>query len=41
MCDAGRLQQRFAEVIASDHRHGGQLGIEQRAAALAEEALNL
>lgn len=41
MCDAGRLQQRFAEVIASDHRYGGQLGIEQRAAALAEGALNL
>jgi tetratricopeptide (TPR) repeat protein len=41
MSDIDRLQQRFAEVIASDHRHGGQLGIEQRAAALADEALNL
>ncbi|MFE1925901.1 XRE family transcriptional regulator [Streptomyces asoensis] len=41
MSDVGRLQQRFAEVIASDHRYGGQLGIEQRAAALADEALNL
>ncbi|MFF8196687.1 XRE family transcriptional regulator [Streptomyces bobili] len=39
--DIDRLQQRFAEIIASDHRHGGQLGIEQRAAALADEALNL
>ncbi|MFI1438680.1 XRE family transcriptional regulator [Streptomyces fructofermentans] len=41
MGDISRLQQRFAEVIASDHRHGGQLGIEQQAAALANEALNL
>lgn len=41
MSDVERLQQRFAEVIASDHRHGGQLGIEQRAAALADAALNL
>ncbi|MFJ2566568.1 XRE family transcriptional regulator [Streptomyces sp. NPDC087568] len=41
MSDVNRLQQRFAEIIASDHRHGGQLGIEQRAAELADEALNL
>lgn len=41
MSDVERLQQRFAEIIASDHRHGGQLSIEQRAAALADEALNL
>ncbi|UED85838.1 XRE family transcriptional regulator [Streptomyces profundus] len=41
MSDVNRLNQRFAEIIASDHRHGGQLGIEQRAAALADEALNL
>lgn len=41
MSDVDRLQHRFAEIIASDHRHGGQLGIEQRAAALADEALNL
>ncbi|MFD7700946.1 XRE family transcriptional regulator [Streptomyces caelestis] len=41
MSDVGRLQQRFAEIIAGDHRYGGQLGIEQRAAALADEALNL
>ena len=41
MSDVDRLQQRFAELIASDHRHGGQLGIEQRAAAFANEALNL
>ncbi len=39
--DIQRLQSRFTEIIASDHRHGGQLGIEQRAAALADEALNL
>jgi len=41
MSDVDRLQQRFAEVIASDHRHGGQLDIEQRASALADQALNL
>ncbi|AVZ75811.1 hypothetical protein SLUN_30005 [Streptomyces lunaelactis] len=41
MSDVERLQQRFAEVIASDHRHGGQLGIEQKAAALADSALAL
>ncbi|WOX11141.1 XRE family transcriptional regulator [Streptomyces sp. N50] len=41
MSDVDRLQKRFAEIIASDHRHGGQLGIEHRAAALADEALNL
>jgi len=41
MSDVDRLQKRFTEIIASDHRHGGQLGIEQRAAALADEALNL
>ncbi|MGW1728949.1 XRE family transcriptional regulator [Streptomyces sp. NPDC002306] len=39
--DVSRLQQRFAEVIASDHRYGGQLGIEQQATTLANEALNL
>jgi hypothetical protein len=41
MSDIERLQHRFAEIVASDHRHGGQLNIEQRAAALADEALNL
>jgi hypothetical protein len=41
MSDVERLQKRFAEIVASDHRHGGQLGIERRAAALADEALNL
>ncbi|MER0480065.1 XRE family transcriptional regulator [Streptomyces sp. Edi2] len=39
--DVVRLQQRFAEIVASDHRHGGRLGIEQKAAALADEALAL
>lgn len=39
--DVERLQHKFAAVVASDHRHGGQLGIEQRAASLADEALNL
>lgn len=41
MSDVDRLQQRFAEIIARDHRHGGQLDIEQRAGQLAEQALNL
>ncbi|WP_326797150.1 XRE family transcriptional regulator [Streptomyces sp. NBC_01808] len=41
MGDVDRLQRRFAEIIASDHRHGGQRGIEERAAALADEALTL
>jgi tetratricopeptide (TPR) repeat protein len=41
MSDVDRLRHRFAEIIASDHRHGGQLGIEHQAAALADEALNL
>ncbi|MEU9121819.1 XRE family transcriptional regulator [Streptomyces sp. NPDC048506] len=39
--DVVRLQQRFTEIIVSDHRHGGRLGIEQKAAALADEALSL
>lgn len=39
--DVVRLQRRFTEIIASDHRHGGRLGIEQKAAALADEALAL
>ncbi|MFF8483758.1 XRE family transcriptional regulator [Streptomyces antibioticus] len=41
MSDVDRLQKRFTEIIASDQQHGGQLGIEQRAAALADEALAL
>ncbi|GAA3796408.1 hypothetical protein GCM10022206_40170 [Streptomyces chiangmaiensis] len=41
MTDVERLQQRFAEVIASDHRHGGQLNIENHAVALADSALKL
>lgn len=39
--DVERLQLTFADVIASDHRHGGKLAIERRAVALATEALNL
>ncbi|MBM9624141.1 hypothetical protein JE024_36845 [Streptomyces zhihengii] len=41
MSDVGRLQQKFTAVIASDHKHGGQRDIEQRAATLADTALNL
>ncbi|MFI0227283.1 XRE family transcriptional regulator [Streptomyces lydicus] len=39
--DVVRLQRRFTEIIASDHRHGGRRGIEQKASALADEALAL
>ncbi|WP_327255433.1 hypothetical protein [Streptomyces sp. NBC_01244] len=39
--DVERLQRHFAEIIASDHRHGGQLGIEQQAAAMSGRALAL
>ncbi|MFD7415103.1 helix-turn-helix domain-containing protein [Kitasatospora purpeofusca] len=39
--DVERLNTRFADVIASDHRHGGRLSIEARAEALADEALDL
>lgn len=41
MSDVNRLNKRFAEIVASDHLHGGQLGIEQQAAALADDALIL
>lgn len=41
MSDVSWLNRRFAEIVASDHRYGGRLGIEQRAAALADEALAL
>ncbi|MFI1305562.1 XRE family transcriptional regulator [Streptomyces sioyaensis] len=39
--DVERLQCRFDDIVARDHRHGGQSGIEQKAAALADEALAL
>ncbi|MFJ7247083.1 XRE family transcriptional regulator [Kitasatospora sp. NPDC098652] len=39
--DIQQLQIRFAEVITSDHRHGGRLSIENRAGQLADEALVL
>ncbi|MEU8531093.1 XRE family transcriptional regulator [Streptomyces sp. NPDC048629] len=41
MSDVGRLQEKFSAVIASDHKRGGQLDIEQRATNLADTALNL
>ncbi|OIK24681.1 hypothetical protein VT52_025915 [Streptomyces malaysiense] len=41
MSDIDRLYKRFAEIIARDHQHGGQLVVEQQAAALADAALNL
>ncbi|HSA50216.1 MAG TPA: XRE family transcriptional regulator, partial [Yinghuangia sp.] len=41
MSDVDRLQKRFAEIVVTDHRYGGQPGIEQRAAAFADEALSL
>ena len=39
--DIQRLEVRFAEIIASDHRHGGRTSIETEAVALADEALVL
>ncbi|MYS07855.1 XRE family transcriptional regulator [Streptomyces sp. SID6041] len=39
--DIERLHRRFADVIAKDHRHGGQRAIEHGAAAMADEALSL
>ncbi|MEU4309884.1 XRE family transcriptional regulator [Streptomyces rochei] len=41
MSDVARLQEKFSAVIASDHKRGGQRDIEQRAAGLADTALNL
>ncbi|MER6218773.1 XRE family transcriptional regulator [Streptomyces sp. NPDC001674] len=41
MADVARLRQRFTDIIASDHRHGGQASIEREAARLAAEALAL
>lgn len=41
MADVGRLQEKFAAVVASDHKRGGQPDIESRAAVLADKALNL
>lgn len=39
--DVARLQARFAEVIARDHKHGGRQSIETDALALADEAIGL
>ncbi|MFE7313593.1 hypothetical protein ACFU7T_10865 [Streptomyces sp. NPDC057555] len=39
--DVERLNRRFADIIASDHRHGGRLTVEHEAAALSDEALAL
>ncbi|MFJ9613156.1 XRE family transcriptional regulator [Streptomyces noursei] len=39
--DVERLQRRFSEIVVSDHRHGGRLDIEQKAASFADEALAL
>ncbi|MFF3088790.1 hypothetical protein ACFVRB_27645 [Streptomyces nojiriensis] len=36
-----RLHQRFTDIVASDHRHGGHTSIEQEATRLAAEALQL
>ncbi|MFJ7263908.1 XRE family transcriptional regulator [Streptomyces globosus] len=41
MSDVARLHQRFTDIIASDHRHGGQASIEHEAVRLASEALLL
>ncbi|MGK4583498.1 XRE family transcriptional regulator [Kitasatospora sp. HPMI-4] len=39
--DIDRLNARFTDLIASDHRHGGRLSIETHATMLADEALAL
>ncbi|MFJ4418779.1 XRE family transcriptional regulator [Streptomyces sp. NPDC088925] len=39
--DVERLQQRFAGIVASDHKRGGERDIEEQATALAVEALAL
>lgn len=36
--DVERLYQKFAEVVADDHKHGGRSSIENKALALASEA---
>ncbi|MGW3011705.1 hypothetical protein ACWC9R_23155 [Streptomyces sp. NPDC001219] len=41
MSDVGRLQGKFAAVVAGDHQHGGVRGIEARALEMAAEALDL
>ncbi|MFC9064772.1 MULTISPECIES: XRE family transcriptional regulator [Streptomyces] len=41
MSDVERLLAKFAVIIASDHRYGGKLTIENQASALAGEALAL
>lgn len=41
MSDVARIRQNFADIVASDHRHGGQLQIENEASRLADEALAL
>lgn len=39
--DIQRLNAQFAEIIASDHKHGGQRSIEQHAVEMAERALDV
>ena len=39
--DVARLQARFTDVIARDHKHGGRRSIETDALALADEAMAL
>jgi transcriptional regulator with XRE-family HTH domain len=39
--DVARLESKFTAIIDQDHKHGGQIGIETRASALAGEALSL
>ncbi|MEU7205390.1 Tat pathway signal protein [Streptomyces sp. NPDC045470] len=41
MSDVERLTAKLADVVASDNRHGGTVGIEARAGALARQALDL
>jgi hypothetical protein len=39
--DVRRLESRFAEIVASDHRHGGMKSIETLSLQMAQEALDL
>ncbi len=39
--EVGRLEAKFAAIIAQDHRFGGLRSIETQASALAGEALSL
>ncbi|MFB7645753.1 hypothetical protein ACFC0S_00695 [Streptomyces sp. NPDC056084] len=41
MADVARIQDKFAAVVASDHKRGGHPDVENQAAVLADQVLNL